>query len=228
MRLAISAAAGANWFTLALAAGAMLAFAAPAPAGSLEIAIRDPGGRGVQDVVVVAVPAVAGHAQPARAPEATMDQQGRRFVPQVLVVRTGTVVAFPNSDTVSHQVYSFSPARRFQLALYKGEAHPPLTFDKPGLVVLGCNIHDEMIGYIYVTDSPWFAKTGADGTAAIRDVPAGSYRLEVWGPRVADPAPGLSREVTVASDAAVAMNWQLAKPLRPRPSPGPRDVDWDY
>ena len=70
---------------------------------------------------------------------------------------------FPNNDTVSHQVYSFSAAKRFQLPLYKGEVHPPVTFDRPGLVVLGCNIHDVMVGYIYVTDAPYFGKTDREG-----------------------------------------------------------------
>ena len=228
MRLADSAAAGANWFTLVVAAMALHSLPAPASAGSLEIAVRDPQGHGVQDVVIVAMAASSVHPPPLGTAEATMDQQKRQFVPQVLVVRTGTVVAFPNSDTVSHQVYSFSPARRFQLALYKGEAHPPLTFDKPGLVVLGCNIHDEMVGYVYVTDSPWFARTGADGNAEIRELPAGSYRLEAWGPRLADPAQSLAREVTIEADSTLAVDWRLQKPLRPRPSPGPRDVDWDY
>ena len=74
-------------------------------------------------------------------------------------VGVGTRVEFPNNDSVSHQVYSFSPAKRFQLPLYKGEIHPPVTFDQPGLVVLGCNIHDSMVGYIYVTDAPYFGTT---------------------------------------------------------------------
>ena len=84
------------------------------------------------------------------------------------------------------------------MPLYKGEAHSPVTFDTAGLVVLGCNIHDEMVGYIFVTDSPYFAKTDADGNAEIPDVPAGHYRLDVWGPRVADRGETLVREVTLA------------------------------
>ena len=151
-----------------------------------------------------------------------------RFVPQVLVVQAGTVVAFPKNDTVSHQVYSFSPSRRFQLPLYKGKAHSPVTFDKAGLVVLGCNIHDEMVGYIDVTDSPYFAKTDADGNAEIRDLPAGSYRLDAWGPRVADRGDTLVREVTLERTGTTVTEWRLRQPLRPRPSPGPKDVDWDY
>jgi len=96
-------------------------------------------------------------------------------------------------------------------------------------VVLGCNIHDEMVGYIYVTASPYFAKTDPDGRAQIRNVPAGSYQLDAWGPRVADTHDVLARELTVTDAAtAVPVEWRLQKPVRAHVSPGPRDVDWDY
>lgn len=228
MRLPFRPLRAATWLTLALALPVAVIPARDSTAGDLEIRVRDREGRGVEDVVLVAKPTGSVRLPPARPAQATMDQQKRKFVPLVLVVQTGTVVAFPNSDSISHQVYSFSPARRFQLTLYKGEVHPPLTFDTPGLVVLGCNIHDEMVGYVFVTDSPYFAKTGPDGDATIRDLPAGTYRLEAWGPRVADPADTLVKTVTVEATGPLVADWQLARPLRPRPSPGPRDVDWDY
>jgi len=215
--------------TLAFAALALIAGSPRATAAELDLRVVDRDGRGVPDVVLVATARESSRTPPARTPAtAVMDQQNRKFVPQVLVVQAGTVVAFPNNDTVSHQVYSFSPVRRFQLPLYKGEAHSPITFDTPGLVVLGCNIHDEMVGYIYVADSPYFARTDADGRARIRDVPAGTFRLDAWGPRVADRGDSLTREVTTTGSDAVAVEWRLKQPLRPRMSPGPRDVDWDY
>ena len=215
-------------------AAAALVLATPGAAaagatGGLDLRVRDRDGRGVPDVVLVATATEPSHAEPARiAGTAVMDQQNRKFVPHVLVVRTGTVVAFPNHDKVSHQVYSFSPSRRFQLPLYKGEAHSPLTFDTAGLVVLGCNIHDEMVGYIYVTDSPYFATTDAEGNAELRGLPPGTYRIEAWGPRVADRADTLARQVAVTGTETVPVEWRLTKALRPRPSPGPMDVDWDY
>ena len=100
----------------------------------------------------------------------------------MLAVRTGTSVSFPNSDDIRHQVYSFSPAKRFELRLYQGTPSEPVLFDKPGLVVLGCNIHDWMLGYIYVTDDPWFAVSDEHGRAAIADLPAGRYAVTLWHP----------------------------------------------
>ncbi len=216
--------------TLAMGALLLVIGVRVAAAANVDLRVVDKNGSGVSDVVVVANAATSAHASNAKASgkNAVMDQQSRKFVPQVLVVQTGTVVAFPNNDTVSHQVYSFSPARSFQLPLYKGEAHTPITFDKPGLVVLGCNIHDEMVGYVYVTDSPYFARTDADGRAQIRDVPSGKYRFDVWGPRVADTHDSLARDFTVTDVAAVPIEWRLQKPVRAHVSPGPRDVDWDY
>jgi plastocyanin len=228
-RLASDAGRRVHWVTLALVVLAAAVRPAPAAAAGLELLVVDPSGHGVPDVVIVvtaASPPPASSAGPA--PTAIMDQQNRAFVPQVLVVRTGTVVAFPNNDTVSHQVYSFSPARRFQLSLYKGEAHTPITFNAPGLVVLGCNIHDQMVGYIFVTDSPYFAKTDANGSAVIQGLPAGSYHLDVWGPRVADKPADLAADVTIAGSETISRQVRLLRPLRPRPSPGPKDDDWDY
>ena len=115
-----------------------------------------------------------------------MDQRNREFVPHVLVIEAGTWVDFPNNDTVSHQVYSFSPAKPFQLPLYKGRTHPPVLFDRAGVVTLGCNIHDNMLGYIYVADSPCFGKTDLDGRWSSGELPAGRYDVRIWSPRIKD------------------------------------------
>jgi len=228
-RFAVDGRRVATCVTLAIAMLAAISCTPVATAGDLDLRVRDRDGQGVPDVVVVAVATAPAHVTLAHpAGTAVMDQRNRRFVPQVLVVQAGTVISFPNNDTVSHEVYSFSPARRFQLPLYKGKAHSPVTFGAAGLVVLGCNIHDEMVGYIYVTDSPYFATTDADGNARIHAMPPGRYRLEVWGPHVADRGDTLVRQLAVEGAGVVAMEWQLHQPLRPRMSPGPRDVDWDY
>jgi plastocyanin len=127
-------------------------------------------------------------AEAERAP-ALMDQQAKQFVPNVLAVRSGTRVAFPNSDNIRHHVYSFSPAKHFELRLYQGTPSEPVLFDKPGAVVLGCNIHDWMVGYVYVTDDPWFAVSDAQGRVQLDSVPVGSYAVSLWHPQAPDMLP---------------------------------------
>jgi len=157
-----------------------------------------------------------------------MDQRNRAFSPRILVVRVGTSVEFPNNDTVSHQVYSFSPAKKFQLPLYKGQLHPPVTFDRAGLVVLGCNIHDQMVGYIYVTDAPYFGTTETDGSLHLKGLPTGDYRVAIWSPFIADAPASLIRTVHVDSNEPATTRVQLSRALRALPEPKPRRRDWEY
>lgn len=208
-----------------------LAAATPVWAARIELDVLDHEGHGVADVVVVALlqNATATAGAPASRSPAIMDQAGRQFVPHVLVVQTGTPVAFPNSDSVAHQVYSFSAAKRFQLSLYRGHAHPPLVFDQPGLVVLGCNIHDDMLAYIYVTPSPYFAKTAADGKLVLDDLPAGNYELRLWNPRFNEPQAELTRAVRLQTEQRLALNVRLTRALAPEPRPKPAKPGWnDY
>ena len=137
-------------------------------------------GTAAEDTVIVFDPLDA--APPAERDAAVIDQINKKFVPRVSVVRTGTAITFPNSDRIRHQVYSFSPAKTFSLKLYAGSPKTPVTFDQPGLVVLGCNIHDNMVAFVAVVDSPYFAKTTDAGIASL-NLPAGRYRLRAWHPR---------------------------------------------
>jgi plastocyanin len=197
-------------------------------AADISVMIVDRDGRGVGEVVVAAMPAAA---IPGPAPDpkpAVMDQRNLGFVPRVLAVAIGTSVEFPNNDAVSHQVYSFSPTKRFQLPLYKGQPHPPIIFDKPGLVVIGCNIHDAMVGYIYVTDAPYFGITEAAGGLTLKDLPKGDYRIAIWGPYIADAPASLVRTVHVEGDETATERVQLSLALRARPEPRPRRRDWEY
>jgi plastocyanin len=198
-------------------------------ASELTVSVIDPSGHGVTDVVVVVAPAepATPPATPT-SPAAVMDQRNLAFSPRILVVRAGTSVEFPNGDTVSHQVYSFSPAKKFQLPLYKGQLHPPVTFDRPGLVVLGCNIHDQMVGYIYVTDAPHFGKTDPAGTLRVPGLSAGEYRISVWSPFIADQASSLTRTVRVEAQAPASSRVQLVGALRAQPEPRPPRADWEY
>jgi plastocyanin len=200
-----------------------------ASAADLSVTIVDTGGRGVPDAVVTVAPVADKSTAPLRtSATAVMDQMQLTFVPRVLVVAVGTTVEFPNNDSVSHQVYSFSPAKKFQLPLYKGQLHPPVVFDHEGLVVLGCNIHDQMVGYIYVTPKPFFGKSAASGVLRLADLKAGDYRLTVWSPLIADTAATLERIVHIDTGEAHAERVQLKLPLRPRPEPRPHRGDWEY
>ena len=195
---------------LSVMAGTVLAAAALcASAGELSVTVKASGGGGVAGALVVAEPAQA-TPRAAATQHAVMDQRNLLFVPELLVVRAGALVECPNSDQVRHQVYSFSGAKNFQLPLYAGRTQAPVLFDKPGLVTLGCNIHDNMIGFIYVSDTPWFGRTDADGTLRIRDLPAGEYVLRVWHPLIDETGPQLEQRVTVGDGTTAAFRLQRA------------------
>lgn len=157
-----------------------LALALPLSAATIDVKVQDGKGRAVKDAVVYAMP--EGRQLPLAHRTAVMDQRNRMFVPHVLPVQTGTSVQFPNSDDVRHHVYSFSPAKPFQLPLYKGTPANPEVFDRAGVVTLGCNIHDQMSAFIIVVDTPYFEKTAASGQAVLRDVDGGRYTVRVWYP----------------------------------------------
>ena len=128
-------------------------------------------------VVFLDSPQAAQAAKPLQAAE--MAQEQKAFVPSVLVVTRGTSVAFPNRDTVRHHVYSFSPAKKFELKLYTGTPANPVVFDRSGVAVLGCNIHDHMVAWVLVLDTPYFATAPASGQVTL-DVPPGKYTLRTW------------------------------------------------
>lgn len=130
----------------------------------------------------------------------TIDQRDETFIPLVTILpRTGHVV-FANNDKTKHQVYSFSPIKQFEITLAQGERSPPLAFDKAGVATLGCNIHDHMIAFVFVSDSPWTAQTGADGRAVIDDVPAGAYAVQVWHPQLPPGTAGPASGVILAGE----------------------------
>jgi plastocyanin len=162
-----------------------------ATAASLQLKVDD-GTAPVADAVASLHAGTTAAAPDARA---VMDQRDTAFVPGVLPIQTGTSVSFPNSDSVQHQVYSFSAAKPFELPLYAGTPLEPVRFDTPGVVVVGCNIHDWMIGHIVVLDTPYFGKTDAAGRASLQ-APPGAYRLRIWHPRLGAP---VERDVSLAA-----------------------------
>lgn len=169
-----------------------------ANSASLTGEFRDEAGHAVINAVVTASPAqgiVASQTKP-QAPK-SLDQVNREFISHVLVIQVGESVIFPNNDKTQHHVYSFSPAKRFEIKLYSGVPSQPVQFDTKGVVVLGCNIHDWMVGYIYVADTPYYAKTDASGRWSI-DLPAGDYNLTVWHENLDEPNASRSQIVKVA------------------------------
>ena len=163
---------------------------------------------------------VSVHVITASAPAATplkvvMDQVNLAFAPDLLVIPVGSTVSFPNTDKVSHEVYSFSSAHPFKLGLYRGKPYAPELFDRPGLVTLGCNIHDAMLAYILVTDAPYYGVTAADGSWAQPDIARGKYRVEVWSPRLAGSTQTLQQEITVNAGDHAQAELHADRPLRP-------------
>ncbi len=148
-------------------------------AASLTVQVEASNSAAAADAVVY-LESASGQALPKMGRPAQIEQKGRAFVPTVTVIQSGASISFPNNDTVRHQVYSFSPAKVFELKLYSGAGGEPLLFDKPGTVIIGCNIHDKMSAYIQVVDTPYFAKTDNSGKAVIDNLPSGKYNLKVW------------------------------------------------
>jgi plastocyanin len=172
---------------------------------AFEAQVRDQNGAPVEDAVVYAVP-IDGrlpHTQPA---PAMIMQKNKMFMPLVTVVQKGASVDFPNHDDIAHDVYSFSEPQHFELKLYRG-ASQPIRFDKTGLEVIGCNIHDAMIAYLLVVDTPYFAKTGHDGNATLPDLPSGRYRVLAWNYRQHDLE--ARSEQTIQMPATVPMTFSL-------------------
>ena len=133
---------------------------------------------------------------------ADMAQKDKAFVPTLRVIQTGTLVNFPNFDTVRHHVYSFSAIKPFEIKLYAGTPTAPILFDKPGTATLGCNIHDRMLGYIHVVDTPYFGVTDASGNVTL-DLPHGEHRVRVWTAAMGEFKPGVEQAIKTGSATVV-------------------------
>jgi plastocyanin len=197
--------------------------AAPVQGGELTVTVLDRDGEPVPGVAVyvddAAATSTTGHGL-----TAVMDQVDTRFVPHLLVVQKGTLVEFPNSDPIAHHVYSFSQPNDFQLPLYKGDVHEPIAFEHPGLVTLGCNIHDQMLAYILIVDGPVFGMTNEAGQVTLDSPVATDATVSIWSPRIRP------RGETLTLDAAAAtVAFQLKGRLRPPHDSDRGGVEWsDY
>jgi plastocyanin len=184
-------------------------------AASVEVQVIGLQGEPVADVAVFVEQKGIG---PTTLPDtpATMDQRDTQFVPHMLVIPKGQSVEFPNSDVVAHHVYSFSKPNNFVLPLYKGDAHDPITFDHDGVVTLGCNIHDHMLGYIVVVDTDVFGTTDESGRVSVTvDDDATQYTVHIWSPRLREAKDSLSKELRISDHEDARLIFTLQKSLRP-------------
>lgn len=172
-----------------------------AHAAGLSVRIVDGRGAPVADAVVTVVSRGAPPASAHTAETRVIDQKNLTFVPYIEVFRPGDSVVFRNSDNTRHHVYSFSPAKAFEFVLAPGQSSAPLALDKSGVVAVGCNIHDRMIAYLYISDAPWVAQSGAEGKVSFDGLPAGAYEVRVWQPRLRPNKPDLAQTATVLADA---------------------------
>lgn len=195
-----------------------------AQGAALELKLLGVDGAGVAGTVVT-LRSIDASRPLAPAVQASMDQVDLRFEPHVLVVPAGSKVSFPNSDQVSHQVYSFSPARRFNLPLYRGKAPPPVEFGQRGVATLGCNIHDQMRAYVFVVEAQHFGRTDAGGSLKIADIAAGEYTVQIWHPLSRASTPLIDQQITVSATTPV-LTLRLSTPPRLRPA-SQVPANWD-
>ena len=194
-----------------IAAGVGLA--APLAASPLSVRVVDASGRPVRDAVVTFYPS-GNAARPARATgRYVVSQKNIQFHPFLTIVPVGADVSFPNFDPTKHHVYSFSPTKRFELKLFARDQSRTVHFDKPGVVALGCNIHDAMSAFIVVTDSAWTARSNAQGLAVFADAPSAAGRLAVWHPYLRAPGGSLQQPIAANQHSA-----RFALKLRPPPA----------
>jgi plastocyanin len=192
----------------------VLALASAAPplvAGPLSVRVVDAAGKPVRDAVVTLYPAGAA-ARPAHGGgHYAVSQKDLQFHPFLTVVPVGADISFPNLDPTKHHVYSFSAAKRFELKLFAKDQSRTIHFDKPGVVALGCNIHDGMSAFIVVTDSAWTARTNAQGIAVFGDAPNAAGRLTVWHPYARVPG-GVVQQVVNPGQRLASFSVRLRPP----------------
>ena len=188
--------------------------ALPSQAAELLISLQDAEtGQPLENAVVEVRLPVGLQAQFSTSAHYSVDQVEKEFVANVTVITVGSEVNFPNSDDILHHVYSFSPAKVFELPLYGNGQGAKFSevFEQPGVVEIGCNIHDWMLGYIYVAQTRLAVKTDANGQALISGVPAGDYRVSIWHPRAS--VDGAELEQQISFDDAQPSNLRMAVAL---------------
>jgi plastocyanin len=189
------------------AASVILAFLLAAPAGAAELAVTlvNAAGAPIGNAVVMVRPDAGARTRGAPGPY-VMAQRDMEFSPYVLIVPVGAEVSFPNLDPFHHHVYSFSKAKTFELKLYGKDETRRVRFDRPGVVGIGCNIHDDMSAFIRVVDTPYAVKSAASGQAVLRDLPAGAATVTVWHPHLKAAGGEQNRRVTLPASGTLRIS----------------------
>jgi plastocyanin len=188
-------------------------------AASLSVEVTDDAGAPLANAAVYAEPA-SGQDLPKSLREAEIEQRKRHFLPLVTVIQVGTKISFPNNDTVKHHVYSFSPAKVFDIPLYSGKTGVAQLFDKAGTVVLGCNIHDQMIAYVQVVNTPYFGKTDAAGKVRLEGMLPGKYILKAWHFNLPATAQVVEQALNLTTGADSSASFKLNVKAEPADSQG--------
>jgi plastocyanin len=196
----------------------LMSMAVRTAAGELTVEIDDDHGHPAGDAVVTLRSDNVQRAEVRAAETKVIDQRDETFIPYVEIFRPGDSVVFRNSDTTRHHVYSFAAAKSFEFVIAPGDSAPPVVLDRTGEIPVGCNIHDQMITHLYVSDAPWIARTKSDGRAVFDELQPGTYTVEVWHPQLRPGRKGPSKTVTIdAAQSSVSLTVSLL--------PDPRQSD---
>ena len=188
----------------------------PSYANNLLVNLKDSQQKLLANAVVYLEPLVANtKTKPQRPLKGFIRQKNKTYNPHVSVFRKGTSVSFVNQDPHKHHVYSFSPAKKFEIKLYSGKPPKSIVFDKVGAITLGCNIHDQMLAYVYIVDTPYYALSKANGRVALNGIPAGKYRLKIWHPR--QKSRKLIEQIILMPTKTKNLSFQI--PLKPQWKP---------
>lgn len=208
---------------LTLAAGALLALAAQA--ATLKVVVVDAEGVPVEEAVVSVLPASGALPKVTPSPLSVIQQEKNQFVPKVTLVTPGSKLRFLSKDPWDHHIHATTGnqfgvdyATLFQArqnAATEGKASVPfdVVVDAAGVILLGCHLHSSMTGYVYVSDSPWSAKTGADGVAILDNLPAGDVKLTLWQ---ANEIRAIPVKLVTLGSAVTVVNHQLSVRVRKR------------
>ena len=197
-------------------------------AGDLQVRFIDADGAPIFDAVVeIITPSVP-------VPDdwdltGIMDQVDKEFIDNVVTIVAGSYITFPNSDNIQHHVYSFSDNKSFELPLYSGNEADPILFDVPGVAVVGCNIHDWMLGYIYVSSSHLVTKSNENGLAVIPGLEAGDYQIQIWHERARrrDQFSTFDISIPATGEAILDIELNLGRDRRIRRAPSGSDKTYN-